>query len=46
MTAIFRTSQIVSDTLVVPYDWVTYDNSHTDSSPVCTGPFASRATSP
>jgi CO/xanthine dehydrogenase Mo-binding subunit len=37
-------SQIVADTLGVPYDWVTYDNSNTDSSPVCTGTFASRAT--
>ena len=26
-------SQIVADTLGVPYDWVTYDNSNTDSSP-------------
>jgi CO/xanthine dehydrogenase Mo-binding subunit len=30
--------------LGVPYDWITYDNSNTDSSPVCTGTFASRAT--
>ena len=37
-------SQIVAETLGVPYDWVTYDNSNTDSSPVCTGTFASRAT--
>ena len=37
-------SQIVADTLGVPYDWVTFDNSNTDSSPVCTGTFASRAT--
>jgi CO/xanthine dehydrogenase Mo-binding subunit len=37
-------SQIVADALGVPYDWVTYDNSNTDSSPVCTGTFASRAT--
>jgi CO/xanthine dehydrogenase Mo-binding subunit len=37
-------SQIVADTLGVPYDWVTYDNSNTDSSPLCTGTFASRAT--
>ena len=27
-----------------PYEWITYDNSNTDSSPVCTGTFASRAT--
>ncbi|MER3409630.1 MAG: xanthine dehydrogenase family protein molybdopterin-binding subunit [Thermoleophilia bacterium] len=37
-------AQIVADALGVPYDWVTYDNSNTDSSPVCTGTFASRAT--
>src|SRR6188474_296635 len=37
-------SQIVAETLGVPYDWITYDNSNTDSSPVCTGTFASRAT--
>lgn len=37
-------SQIVADTVGVPYDWVTFDNSNTDSSPVCTGTFASRAT--
>ena len=37
-------TQIVADTIGVPYDWVTYDNSNTDSSPVCTGTFASRAT--
>jgi CO/xanthine dehydrogenase Mo-binding subunit len=37
-------SQIVADTIGVPYDWITYDNSNTDSSPVCTGTFASRAT--
>src|SRR5258707_6399835 len=37
-------SQIVAETLGIPYDWVTYDNSNTDSSPVCTGTFASRAT--
>jgi CO/xanthine dehydrogenase Mo-binding subunit len=37
-------SQIVADTLGVPYDWITYDNSNTDSSPLCTGTFASRAT--
>ena len=37
-------TQIVADTLGVPYDWITYDNSNTDSSPLCTGTFASRAT--
>ena len=37
-------SQIVAETLGVPYDWITYDNSNTDSSPMCTGTFASRAT--
>ncbi len=37
-------SQIVAETIGVPYDWVTFDNSNTDSSPVCTGTFASRAT--
>ncbi len=37
-------SQIAADTIGVPYDWVTYDNSNTDSSPLCTGTFASRAT--
>ncbi len=37
-------SQIVADTIGVPYDWITFDNSNTDSSPVCTGTFASRAT--
>jgi CO/xanthine dehydrogenase Mo-binding subunit len=37
-------SQIVADTLGVPYDWVTMDNTNTDSSPVCTGTFASRGT--
>lgn len=37
-------SQIVADAIGVPYDWITYDNSNTDSSPVCTGTFASRAT--
>ena len=29
-------SQIVAETIGVPYDWITYDNSNTDSSPVCT----------
>ncbi|MBA2357797.1 MAG: xanthine dehydrogenase family protein molybdopterin-binding subunit [Actinobacteria bacterium] len=37
-------TQIVADTLGVPYDWVTMDNSNTDSSPLCTGTFASRGT--
>src|SRR5947208_1161453 len=37
-------SQIAAETLGVPYEWITYDNSNTDSSPVCTGTFASRAT--
>ncbi len=37
-------SQIVADAIGVPYEWITYDNSNTDSSPVCTGTFASRAT--
>ena len=37
-------TQIVADALGVPYDWVTMDNSNTDSSPVCTGTFASRGT--
>jgi CO/xanthine dehydrogenase Mo-binding subunit len=37
-------TQIVADAIGVPYDWVTMDNSNTDSSPVCTGSFASRGT--
>jgi CO/xanthine dehydrogenase Mo-binding subunit len=37
-------TQIVADAIGVPYDWVTMDNSNTDSSPVCTGTFASRGT--
>ena len=37
-------TQIVADTLGVPYDWVTMDVSNTDSSPLCTGTFASRGT--
>ena len=37
-------SQIVAEALGVPYEWITYDNSNTDSSPLCTGTFASRAT--
>ena len=35
-------TQIVADALGVPYDWVTMDNTNTDSSAVCTGTFASR----
>jgi CO/xanthine dehydrogenase Mo-binding subunit len=37
-------TQIVAEALGVPYDWVTMDNSNTDSSAVCTGTFASRGT--
>lgn len=37
-------TQIAADTIGVPYDWVTMDNSNTDSSPLCTGTFASRGT--
>src|ERR671939_488916 len=37
-------SQIVADTIGVPFDWVTMDVSNTDSSPICTGSFASRGT--
>jgi CO/xanthine dehydrogenase Mo-binding subunit len=37
-------TQIVAETLGIPYDWITYDNSNTDSSPLDTGTFASRAT--
>ena len=37
-------TQIVADALGVPYEWVTLDNTNTDSSPVCTGSFASRGT--
>jgi CO/xanthine dehydrogenase Mo-binding subunit len=37
-------TQIVADTIGVPYEWVTMDVSNTDSSPVCTGSFASRGT--
>src|SRR5205809_8064808 len=37
-------SQIVAEAIGVPFDWITFDNSNTDSSPVCTGTFASRAT--
>src|SRR5437660_11372575 len=37
-------AQIVADTLGVPFEWVTNDNTNTDSSAVCTGSFASRGT--
>jgi CO/xanthine dehydrogenase Mo-binding subunit len=37
-------TQIVADALGVPFDWVTMDNTNTDSSAVCTGSFASRGT--
>jgi CO/xanthine dehydrogenase Mo-binding subunit len=37
-------TQIAADTLGVPYDWITMDNTNTDSSAVCTGSFASRGT--
>lgn len=37
-------TQIVADALGVPYDWVTMNNTDTDSSPLCTGTFASRGT--
>jgi CO/xanthine dehydrogenase Mo-binding subunit len=37
-------TQIAADALGVPFDWVTMDVSNTDSSPLCTGTFASRAT--
>src|SRR2546427_10517883 len=37
-------TQIVADTLGVPFEWVTNDNTNTDSSAVCTGSFASRGT--
>ncbi len=37
-------TQIAADVIGVPYDWVTMDNSNTDSSPVCFGTFASRGT--
>jgi CO/xanthine dehydrogenase Mo-binding subunit len=37
-------AQIAADAIGVPYDWVTLENSNTDSSPVCTGTFASRGT--
>jgi CO/xanthine dehydrogenase Mo-binding subunit len=37
-------TQIVADAIGVPFDWVTMDVSNTDSSPICTGSFASRGT--
>jgi len=37
-------AQIVADTLGVPFEWITNDNTNTDSSAVCTGSFASRGT--
>jgi CO/xanthine dehydrogenase Mo-binding subunit len=37
-------TQIVADTLGVPYESVTMDNTNTDASAVCTGTFASRGT--
>jgi CO/xanthine dehydrogenase Mo-binding subunit len=37
-------TQIAADTLGVPYEWITMDNTNTDSSAVCTGSFASRGT--
>ncbi|MEO8967614.1 MAG: molybdopterin cofactor-binding domain-containing protein [Solirubrobacteraceae bacterium] len=37
-------TQIVADAIGVPYEWVTMDNTNTDSSAVCTGTFASRGT--
>src|SRR6185503_15200396 len=37
-------TQIVADALGVPYEWITMDNTNTDSSAVCTGTFASRGT--
>src|SRR5207237_4083863 len=37
-------TQIVADALGVPYDWVTMDNTTTDSSAVRTGAVASRGT--
>ena len=37
-------AQIAADEIGVPYEWVTLDNSNTDSSPLCTGTFASRGT--
>jgi CO/xanthine dehydrogenase Mo-binding subunit len=37
-------TQIAADTLGVPYDWITNDNTNTDSSAICTGSFASRGT--
>src|SRR5204862_441655 len=37
-------TQIVADTIGVPYDWVTMDVSNTDPAPICTGSFASTGT--
>jgi CO/xanthine dehydrogenase Mo-binding subunit len=37
-------TQIVADTIGVPYDWVTMDNTNTDSSAICMGTFGSRGT--
>ncbi len=37
-------TQIAADTLGVPYDTINMDVSNTDSSPLCTGTFASRGT--
>ncbi len=37
-------SQIAADVLGVPYEWVSMHNADTDSSPLCTGTFASRGT--
>ena len=37
-------AQIAADALGVPYEWITNDNTNTDSSAVCTGTFASRGT--
>ena len=42
--AITIQTQIIAETVGVPLNWVTWDNHSTDSSPVCTGTFASRAT--
>src|SRR6266542_1132450 len=35
---------VFAGTVGVPYEWVTMDVSNTDSSPICTGSFASRGT--
>jgi CO/xanthine dehydrogenase Mo-binding subunit len=37
-------AQIAADALGVPYEWVSLYNGDTDSSPLCTGTFASRGT--